>query len=85
MFRERNSMIDYSNYEENEEFMEMLDYLRGNCLLDKEQLADETDIDREFIEEYFDFIQSIVSEEIREGEINDAYGSDVAEGYLNTL
>lgn len=78
-------MIDYSNYEENEEFMEMLDYLRGNWLLDKEQLADETDIDREFIEEYFDFIQSIVSEEIREGEINDAYGSDVAEGYLNTL
>lgn len=78
-------MIDYSNYEENEEFMEMLDYLRGNCLLDKDQLADETDIDREFIEEYFDFIQSIVSEEIREGEINDAYGSDVAEGYLNTL
>ena len=78
-------MIDYSDYEENEEFMEMLDYLRGNCLLDKDQLADETDIDRAFIEEYFDFIQTIVSEEIREGEINDAYGSDVAEGYINRL
>ena len=78
-------MIDYSDYEENEEFMEMLDYLRGNCLLDKDQLADETDIDREFIEEHLGFIQSIVSEEIRGGEINDAYGLDVAEGYVNNL
>lgn len=78
-------MIDYSKYEDNEDFMEMLDYVRGNCLIDKDQLAEETDLDRELIDEHFDFIQAIVSEEIREGELHDADGSDVAEGYVNSF
>ena len=78
-------MIDYSDYEENEEFMEMLDYLRGNCLLDKDQLIDETDFEIDLIEKYFNLIQSIVSEEIRLGEINDADGAEVAKGYVNSL
>ena len=45
----------------------------------------ELDIDPKFISEHFRFIQAIVSEEIETGEINDAYGSDIAEGYVNSL
>ena len=78
-------MIDYEKYMENEDFMEMLDYLRGNCLLDEDQMIDELDIDPKFISEHFNLIQAIVAEEIQAGEINDANGSDIAEGYVNSL
>ena len=78
-------MIDYQKYMENEDFMEMLNYLRGNCLLDEDQMIDELDIDSEFIREHFNLIQAIVSEEIEASELNDAYGSDIAEGYVNSL
>ena len=78
-------MIDYEKYMENEDFMESLNYLRGNCLLDEDQMIDELDIDPEFIREHFNLIQAIVSEEIQAGELNDAYGSDIAEGYVNSL
>lgn len=78
--------INYKEYAENEDFMEMLDYLRENYLLDVDQMIDELDdTDPEFIREHFDLIQDIVAEEISEGEVNDAYGADIAEGYINTL
>ncbi len=78
--------INYKEYAENEDFMEMLNYLRENCLLDVDQMIDELDdIDPEFIREHFDLIQDIIAEEISEGEVNDAYGADIAEGYINTL
>ncbi len=76
-------MIDYQKYME--DFMESLNYLRGNCLLDEDQMIDELDIDPEFISEHFNLIQAIVSEEIEAGELNDAIGSDIAEGYVNSL
>ena len=57
-------MIDYERYIENEDFMESLNYLRGNCLLDEDQMIDELDIDPKFIREHFNLIQAIVSEEI---------------------
>ncbi len=78
-------MIDYEKYMKNEDFMESLNYLRGNCLLDEDQMIDELDIDPEFISEHFNLIQAIVAEEIEVGEINDANGSDIAEGYMNSL
>ena len=45
----------------------------------------ELDIDPEFIREHFRFIQAIVAEEIQAGELNDANGSDIAEGYVKSL
>lgn len=78
-------MIDYSMYENDEDFMDMLDYVRANCLIDKDQLSNETDFDTELIEKHFDFIQAIVSEEIEEGELHDAFGSDIAKGYIDSL
>ena len=45
----------------------------------------ELDIDPKFISEHFNLIQAIFSGEIEAGELNDAYGSDIAEGYVNSL
>ena len=78
-------MIDYSAYKDDEDFMQLLEYVRENVLVCVDEIADGTDFDREFIEKHFRLIQAIVSEELMAGNIKDEYGAEVVNGFINTL
>ena len=76
-------MIDYSKYTEDENFMKLLRYFRANILVGIDELSDQTDFDRGFIEKHFNLIQAIVSEEIMEGKIKDEDGAELVKGFIN--
>lgn len=77
-------MIDYTEFEENEDFMDVLEYLRFNCLASEWEVADGLDMDMDIVDEHFKLAQAIVSEEIMEGEVA-SYDADIALGFMDYL
>ncbi len=73
-------MIDYKKFE-NDDFMAILDYLRYESLVDEYQVSETLDIDLETVNKYFRLAQSIVAEEIENGETTN-YGADIALGFM---
>ncbi len=77
-------MINYKKYENDDDFMSILDYLRCYSLAEPENIADELDIDIEIVNKYFNLAQAVVAEEIANGETTND-DSDVALGFMDYL
>jgi hypothetical protein len=73
-------MINYDKFRDDEDFMEILDFLRERCTACEDEVADATDIDFKVVKKHFNLAQAIVAEEIDHGEINDPEGWEVVQG-----
>ena len=76
-------MIDYTMYAENEDFMEILNYLRGDCIASECEVIDALDMDADIVEEHYKLAQAVVAEEIENGIIGDPEGAAIAELAMN--
>ncbi len=77
-------MIDYKEYENNDDFMAILDYLRYESLADEWEVSETLDIDLETVNKHYRLAQAVVAEEI-ENEETTNYDSDVAFGFMDYL
>lgn len=77
-------MIDYKKFENDDDFMSILDYLRYESLADEYQVSETLDIDLETANKHFRLAQAVVAEEIANGETTN-YDSDVALGFIDYL
>lgn len=78
-------MSDYEKYKDDEDFVEILEYLRENVLASEDEVVDGTDLGWEIIDKYYSIAQAIVAEEIEEGQITDSEGVEIAYGYIDYL
>lgn len=76
-------MLDYKKYEDNDDFMAILDYLRGYSLADEWEVSEMLDIELETVNKHYK-AQAVVAEEISKGETTN-YDSDVALGYMTYI
>ncbi len=77
-------MVDYKKYENDEDFMDILNYLRCESLADKWEVAETLDIDLETVNKHFRLAQAVVAEEIANGECTN-YDSDIAFGFMDYI
>lgn len=77
-------MLDYKKHEDNDDFMAILDYLRGYSLADEWEVSEMLDIDLETVNKHYSLVQAVVTEEIANGETTN-YDADVALGFIDYL
>lgn len=78
---------EYENgtYKETEEYQEILDYFRCNCLSTPDEIADGLDCRISLVELYYKEMQTMIAEEIARGEIYDPWGYEIMSGYMDEL
>lgn len=79
------ALEDYAEYLENETFMDILDYIRGNCIATEDEVADGLDIPKSEVMPYYRIAQAMVSEELDRGISHDPEGESVARGFMDAL
>lgn len=77
-------MVDYKKYEDNDDFMAILDYLRCESLADEYEVSETLDIDLETVNKHYSLAQAVVAEEIMDGETTN-YDADIALGFMDYL
>ncbi len=78
------TMVDYKKYENDEDFMAILDYLRCYSLANEWEVSETLDIDLEIVNKNYKLAQGVVAEEIANGECTH-YDSDVALGFMDYI
>ena len=78
---------EYENgtYRDTEEYQDILEYLRCNCVSTKDEVCDDLDFRYSLVDLYFDEIQAIVAEEIAQGKICDPWGYELMCGFMDYL
>ncbi len=77
-------MIDYKKFENDDNFIAILDYLRYESLTNEWEVSETLDIDLETVNKYFRLAQAVVAEEITNGKATN-YDADIALGFMDYL
>lgn len=77
-------MVDYKKYENDDNFMAILNYLRCESLADEWEVSETLDINMEVVNNYFRLAQAVVAEEIMNGETTN-YDADIALGFMDYI
>lgn len=77
-------MVDYKKFESDENFMAILNYLRSESLADEWEVSEILDIDLEIVNKHYRLAQSVVAEEIMNGETTN-YDADIALEFMEYL
>lgn len=78
------TIVDYKKYENDENFMAILNYLRCESLVDEQEVTETLDINLEIVSKYFSLAQTVVVEEIINSETTN-YDADIALGFMDYI